>query len=492
MSRLVSWQMIFPLMAIGVINLFACKTRQPVDGHLRSSDPDPKALAAFDKHCSGCHVAFGKNNPKQWEGIQLSADDIISRLDWDSADEDHVMPPRDSREYPVMLAAADDRMLMISALKASRSRGGGIATNLPLEQIKLPRGFKIAVYANVPGARSMTLGDDGTVYVGSGGLSGKHKKVYAVQDRDRDGAGESVTIIRDWAAADAGDSRAVPNGVAFKDGSLYVGLIDRIVRFDRIAQTFANKPTPATEKVRFPDEMHHGWKFIGFGPDGRLYVPVGAEGNMTDDPAKFSLIYRLSADMSQKEVFASGVRNSVGFDWHPVTKELWFTDNGRDNLVVDARGSDDIPPDELNHAPRAGLNFGFPFCHGGDITEPDPDYARYGKCSDAVPPVQKLGPHVAALGMRFYSGSAFPAEYKHQVFIAEHGSWNRSARIGYRVSLVRLEGNRAVSYEDFASGWLRPDGQRWGRPVDVLVMPDGSMLVSDDMAGVLYRITYTG
>jgi glucose/arabinose dehydrogenase len=214
--------------------------------------------------------------------------------------------------------------------------------------------------------------------------------------------------------------------------------------------------------------------------------------DMTDDPARFSLIYRLSTDMSQKEVFARGVRNTVGFDWHPITKDLWFTDNGRDNLVVDARGSDDIPPDELNHAPRAGLNFGFPFCHGGDIPEPDPDYARFGKCPDSVPPVQKLGPHVAALGMRFYTGSAFPAEYKHQVFIAEHGSWNRSARIGYRVSLVRLEGNRSVSYEDFASGWLSPNGQRWGRPVDVIVMPDGSILVSDDMAGVLYRITYAG
>jgi glucose/arabinose dehydrogenase len=184
------------------------------------------------------------------------------------------------------------------------------------------------------------------------------------------------------------------------------------------------------------------------------------------------------------------VRNSVGFDWHPETGEMWLTDNGRDNLKIGNQGSDDIPPDELNRAPRAGMNFGHPFCHGGDIPEPDPQYSKYGNCDDATPPVQKLGPHVAALGMRFYTGSNFPQEFRNQVFIAEHGSWNRSKRIGYRVSLVRLDGNRAVSYEDFASGWLSAEGDRWGRPVDVQVAPDGAMLVSDDMAGVIYRITY--
>ncbi|MEY4632592.1 MAG: hypothetical protein RIQ81_2712, partial [Pseudomonadota bacterium] len=451
---------------------------------------DPKALAAFETYCGSCHVPFGKNNPKQWNSIRMSAADIMARLDWDNGEQDQQMPPRDSKEYAALAKNSDDRQLMIKAVASARASGGGLATSLPLGKIRLPPGFSIAVYANVPGARSMTLGDDGTVYVGSGGLSGRHKKVYAVQDRDRDGTGETVTVIRDWAAADPGDELAIPNGVAFHKGTLYVGLIDRIVRFDRIAESFAKQPVPATEKVRFPDVMHHGWKFIGFGPDGHLYVPVGAEGNMTDDPANFSLIYRVSADFTGKEVFAKGVRNTVGFDWHPVTGELWFTDNGRDNLVIDGNGSDNIPPDELNRAPKAGLNFGFPFCHAGDITEPDPEYAKFGRCSDAVPPVQKLGPHVAALGMRFYTGNAFPSEYRNQVFIAEHGSWNRSERIGYRVSLVRLNGNQSVSYEDFASGWLGEDGQRWGRPADVLVMPDGSLLVSDDMAGVLYRVTY--
>jgi glucose/arabinose dehydrogenase len=209
---------------------------------------------------------------------------------------------------------------------------------------------------------------------------------------------------------------------------------------------------------------------------------VGAPCNICEpDENRYALISRLKPDGSGLQVFAKGIRNTVGFDWHPATKELWFTDNGRDEM------GDDVPPDELNYAPKPGLNFGYPYCHGGDI--PDPEYGKKHNCSEFVPPAQKLGPHVAALGMRFYTGSMFPASYRNQIFIAEHGSWNRTKPIGYRITLVELNGNRAVSYKIFAEGWLQ-GSRAWGRPVDVVVMPDGAMLVSDDSAGAVYRISY--
>jgi glucose/arabinose dehydrogenase len=227
-----------------------------------------------------------------------------------------------------------------------------------------------------------------------------------------------------------------------------------------------------------------GWKFIGFGPDGLLYVPVGAPCNICErDPDRYAVIMRLRPDGTNLETFARGRRNTVGFDWHPTTKELWFTDNGRDWL------GDDSPPDELNHAPRPGMHFGFPYCHGTAIA--DPEFGRKHQCLEFTPPVRNLDPHVAALGMRFYTGTMFPETYHQQIFIAEPGSWNRSTPIGYRVTLVRLDNNLAIAYEPFAEGWLR-DGRAWGRPVDVLVMPDGSLLVSDDHAGVIYRIAYKG
>jgi glucose/arabinose dehydrogenase len=213
-----------------------------------------------------------------------------------------------------------------------------------------------------------------------------------------------------------------------------------------------------------------------------MYVQVGSNCNICEtNPGIHGQIRRYNADGTGMEIVARGVRNTVGFDWHPVTKELWFTDNGRDNL------GDDVPPDELDRADKPGLHFGFPFCHGGDV--PDPDFGSQHRCDEFVPPMQKLGPHVAALGMRFYTGSAFPPEYRNQIFIAEHGSWNRSTPIGYRITIVRLEANTAQKYETFAEGWLQ-SGTPWGRPVDVLVMPDGALLVSDDHAGVVYRISY--
>ncbi len=221
-----------------------------------------------------------------------------------------------------------------------------------------------------------------------------------------------------------------------------------------------------------------------FGHDSKLYVPVGAPCNICEpDPDRYAVIMRLQPDGSGLETFARGVRNTVGFDWHPETRELWFTDNGRDWM------GDERPPDELNRAPQPGLHFGFPYCHGGTI--PDPEFGEKRACSEFTPPVQNLAPHVAALGMRFYTGSMFPTHYRQQIFIAEHGSWNRTVPIGYRVMLARLKDNQAVSYEPFAEGWLQ-DGRAWGRPVDVLVMPDGSLLVSDDRADVIYRIHYKG
>jgi glucose/arabinose dehydrogenase len=232
----------------------------------------------------------------------------------------------------------------------------------------------------------------------------------------------------------------------------------------------------------FPRDRHHGWKFIAFGPDGLLYVPVGAPCNICErEDERYASILRMKPDGTGLEVFARGIRNTVGFDWHPETKELWFTDNGRDML------GDDLPPDELNRAPQKGMHFGYPYCHGGTIS--DPEFGSKRKCDEFTPPAMNLGPHVAAIGMRFYTGSMFPKEYQNQIFIAEHGSWNRSKPIGYRITLVRLENNRAVKYETFAEGWLQ--GERaWGRPADVLVMPDGALLVSDDEADVIYRISY--
>jgi glucose/arabinose dehydrogenase len=344
-------------------------------------------------------------------------------------------------------------------------------TSSRLKSIRLPPGFAIEIYApDVPGARSMTLGERGTVFVGTRGDG----KVYAVVRREGDrGATEVIVVAK---------GLNNPNGVAFRDGALYVAEISRILRFDRIESRLADPGPPVVVSDGFPRESHHGWKFIAFGPDGMLYVPIGAPCNVCEreDP-RFASIQRIRPDGTGQETFARGVRNTVGFDWDPATKELWFTDNGRDWL------GDDLPPDELNHAPDKGLHFGFPYRHGKDI--PDPEFGKKRKPMDVIPPAMELGPHVAALGMRFYTGSMFPEKYRNQIFIAEHGSWNRSTPTGYRITLVRVEGGRATGYEVFAEGWLS-QGRAWGRPVDVLVMPDGAILVSDDKAGAIYRITY--
>lgn len=345
---------------------------------------------------------------------------------------------------------------------------------LKLDKIKLPEGFRISVYAQkVNNARSLALGEQGTIFVGTRVKGGR---VYAVRDENGDQvADRTYTIAR---------GLNMPNGVAFRNGALYVAEVDRILRFDDIEKRLANPPKPVVVNDDFPSDRAHGWKYIAFGPDGMLYVPVGMPCNVCEksDP-RYGTIMRMKPDGSGLEVFARGVRNSVGFAWHPVTHELWFTDNGRDRM------GDDIPPDELNHAPMPGLHFGFPYLHGKSIH--DPQYWSRRPAKKFRTPAQELGPHVAALGMLFYTGDMFPARYRNRIFIAEHGSWNRSIPIGNRVTMVTLEGNRAVAYDVFAEGWLQ-DGDAWGRPVDLLQMPDGSLLLSDDRAGIIYRITYEG
>jgi glucose/arabinose dehydrogenase len=348
----------------------------------------------------------------------------------------------------------------------------------PRGEITLPDGFSIETYAaDVPNARSMALGPGGTLFVGTR----SDGRVYAIPDRGGDGTADDVITI----ASDLN----MPNGVAMRDSALYVAEVNRVLRFDDIEDQVRAIETGERSSAQFavvkddlPRDTHHGWKFIAFGPDGDLYVPVGAPCNVCErGDTRYASILRMNPDGTGQEVFASGVRNTVGFDWHPGTGELWFTDNGRDWL------GDDLPPDELNRAPTPGMHFGFPYCHGRAIE--DPDLGREEGCSGFEPPAQDLGPHVAALGMRFYTGTQFPKQYQGQIFIAEHGSWNRSQKLGYRVMLVRLEGNEAVAYEPFAEGWLSGDNVS-GRPVDLLVMPDGSMLVSDDHAGAIYRIRY--
>ncbi len=339
-----------------------------------------------------------------------------------------------------------------------------------LTRIELPEGFHIRIYAQgITGARSMSLSPNGTLFVGTR-PSGR---VYALRDEDGDHKAERIIIL----------ARGLnnPNGVAFKNGDLYVAEINRILRYRNIEAQLGNPPQPDIVNGNFPTDRSHGWKFIRFGPDGLLYVPVGAPCNICNPGDPYASIGRLDTN-GTFSIIARGIRNTVGFDWHPETRELWFTDNGRDRM------GDDVPPDELNRITANGQHFGYPYCHGTNIA--DPVFGGQRSCGEFVAPVQNLGPHVAALGMRFYTGDMFPEEYRNQIFIAEHGSWNRSSKIGYRVTLVRLNGNRAVSYEPFAEGWLQGESN-WGRPVDVLVMPDGSLLVSDDQAGLIYRISYS-
>jgi glucose/arabinose dehydrogenase len=349
--------------------------------------------------------------------------------------------------------------------------------DVKLDQLKLPAGFSIDVWAaDVTNARSMAVSETGIVFVGNR----QEKNVYALVDEDGDGKADVKYIL-------AEDLR-MPNGVAYKDGDLYVAEVSRILRFKDIKNTLDN---PSFEVVYegYPDEAHHGWKFIAFGPDGLLYVPVGAPCNicLSEDPI-FASITRLDVSKpgASPEIYANGVRNSVGMTWHPTTKELWFTDNGRDML------GDDMPDCELNKASSKGQHFGYPFWHAGTIK--DPELGSEGKeATFYTAPEAKLGAHTAPLGLRFYEGNQFPAAYKHQLFIAKHGSWNRSAKSGYEIVVAKMDAQGKVSGQEvFVTGWLDATSQEaWGRPVDVQELQDGSLLISDDVANCIYRVTYT-
>ena len=352
-----------------------------------------------------------------------------------------------------------------------------------LKKISLPDGFKIDVYASgVENARSMTISPSGTVFVGNR----KADNVFALIDSDKDGKVDKKYLITDKLTN-------MPNGVVFHNGNLYVAEVNKIWLFEDVEKNlqkidavgyYPEEPILISDK--FPSDKHHGWKYISIGPDNKLYVPVGAPCNICESKDEiYSTITRMDLDGKNQEIYARGVRNTVGFTWHPETGEMWFTDNGRDML------GDNYPPCELNRVQVPNKHYGYPYCHGGDIS--DPEFGSKYPCDDFVKPVQNLGPHVAPLGVKFYDGNMFPDEYKGDIFIAEHGSWNRTKKIGYRISRVKIENNKSLGYEPFIYGWLEKDkNDAWGRPVDIVFLEDGSMLISDDYANVIYRVTYEG
>jgi len=344
---------------------------------------------------------------------------------------------------------------------------------LPIDKLNLPEGFRLDVFAEgVENARSLCLSPNGTLFVGTRGKG----NVYALIDSDKDGkADKRFTLLKEG---------KMPNGVAFKDGDLYVAEVNRILKFSDIESKLDNPGEPEVVFDGYPTESHHGWKYIAFGPDGRLYVPVGAPCNMCESEDKiFASITSINPDGTDMRIEQEGVRNTVGFDWNPETGELWFTDNGRDLL------GDEIPECEINRTNNKNGHFGYPYCHQGDIL--DPKFGKGKNCSDYTPPVVKLGPHTAPLGMEFYNNSSFPAAYQQDIFVARHGSWNRKEKIGYDVVRVHKNANGTYEWLPFISGWLSDDkSDVWGRPVDMEVMPDGSMLISDDFGDAIYRVYY--
>ncbi|MEM6524129.1 MAG: sorbosone dehydrogenase family protein [Bacteroidota bacterium] len=360
------------------------------------------------------------------------------------------------------------------ALSSDSSAVAVAADKYPLDRLNLPAGFAISVFAEVENARSMTMSPSGVVYVGNR----RADKVYALKDTNGDGKADEQYIID--------EDLNVPNGVAFQNGDLYVAEISKVWKYKDIESSLSDPPEPELVYADYPTETHHGWKYIAFGPDGKLYIPVGAPCNIckSDDPV-FASITRINPDGSGREIVAEGVRNTVGFAWKQETGELWFTDNGRDMM------GDNYPPCELNRLAKSGQHFGYPYCHGGDIA--DPEFGGEKPCGDFIRPSWNFGAHTAPLGMKFVTGSMFPDDYSGDIIVAQHGSWNRSKKIGYRLMRVHIDDNRATNAEVFIDGWLNDETQdAWGRPVDVLEMPDGSLLVSDDYANLIYRVSYTG
>jgi len=342
------------------------------------------------------------------------------------------------------------------------------ADKLPVGKLKAPKGFKIEVYASgMANARSLALGDKGTVFVGSRLVD----KVYAIVDQ---GGKREVKVIA------SGLYR--PNGVAFKNGSLYIMELSRLSKIDNIEDNLDNPPKPTVLVQDLPKDEAHGWKYLAIGPDDKAYFEIGSPCNICAPREGYGTMRRVKLDGTGMETIAYGIRNTVGFDWHPVSKELYFTDNGRDWF------SEDFPNDELNRMTKVGQHFGFPYCHQGDI--PDQEFGWGRKCEEFTPPIALMGPHAAALGMKFYTGTSFPAKYKNQIIVARHGSWNRTDKIGGDVVLVNIKKDGSAGpIEPFITGFLE-NNSYVGRPVDVLVMKDGALLVSDDYNGAVYRISY--
>lgn len=338
-----------------------------------------------------------------------------------------------------------------------------------LQRLQLPAGFSISLLSDaVPNARQLALSSAGTLFVGTF----QEGAVYAIPRALSATPGAPVTIAQDL---------TMPSGVALNGDDLYVGALNRILRFADIEANLVAEAPFSVVTDTLPDKAHHGWKYLGFGPDGALYIPVGAPCNMClSEDERFASILRMNMDTGATEVYARGIRNSVGFAWHPTTRALWLSENGRDML------GDDVPAEEINVATGPGAHFGYPFIHQGDL--PDPEFGKDAQPADFTPPRIRIQAHSAALGIAFYTAQQFPERYRHALFIAEHGSWNRSSKVGYQVSVVTFD-EHGDHYKPFVTGWLEGENN-WGRPNDVLVAPDGSLLISDDQAGAIYRVSY--
>ena len=346
------------------------------------------------------------------------------------------------------------------------------ASEIPIDKLKLPPGFKIEVWATgMPGARAMARGDNGKIYIGTRAIG----RVYELSDNGKERTSRVVV-----------DKLVQPAGVAFKNGSLYVMAINKVLRYDGIEKNPTVAPVDLTARFNLPPEQHHNWKYIAFGPDGKLYVPFGAPCNICELPTpEYAQIRRYNPDGSGMEVLATGVRNTVGFDWHPTTKQLWFTNHARDWM------GDDKPNDTLHRMQKTGLNYGFPYCHEGNM--PDDVVKKANPCAGVEQPVALMGPHTAVMGIKFYTGNMFPAEYKNAALIARKGSWNRNQKTGYDVVMVKAgPDGKNPKITPFITGFMNPADQSfWGRPAYLLQMPDGSMLVSDEQLGAIYRVTYS-
>ncbi len=478
-------RLLFALMSFSYLCLLVDET-----GFAQGDGSGDAALALMQQSCGSGTCHNGTVSPRltddrgfiDLDAIDSNVDLILTRL----RSTNSPMPPWYAPNSQQL--TQEQRETIVAFVETRQDPPDG---RLPLERLNLPQGFQIELFADVTGARSLDVSHDGIVIVGTGGYS----------DIDREGRVTAILPLADGTRKSIVIARRLnnPNGVAIAGDNVYIAERGRITKIENIL-TLVRLSEGTQDEILSPLQIirdnlpnaagNHSWKYLGLGPDNKLYVPVGAPCNVClDDPDTYASIFRMNLDGSDFEQVASGVRNTVGFDWHPRTGELWFTDNGRDLL------GDNLPPDELNRLPQAGLHFGFPYCHGNGIN--DPQFFANGDCSsyDYRTPIQELGPHVAALGLAFYQGEQFPSAYEHQIFIAEHGSWNRRSRIGYRISLVKakeeLHGSWSTSYETFIDGWLDTASQEvWGRPVDVANYVDGSLLISDDRAGAVYRVSY--